>query len=93
MWALSRTLERLVIFAIRSWNRNQLESHREHCLTLGCKCDVIETSRGWKEDLLPAGMFYFRLSYDETRYAIREYLDRWDREHGEIHVRSESGSA
>jgi hypothetical protein len=82
----SANLDEWHLWTIRSNNVSALSSHRRYMMELGFNTGSIERSRGWAEDCLPPGWFYFSARILKAALAEEDYksLCAWDRLHGEL---------
>lgn len=68
-------------FTIRTFDFEKLKVHRSELVGLGFKLDPINQSRGWKQDRLPEGMFYTRISGAPSLFEEHwDRLTKWDQE-------------
>ena len=84
------------MWGIRSPNYKELSRHRAEMLVMGCVVGPIHASRGWKEDLLPKGVFSFkaRILRSEISENDLDSLAEWDRKFsGDPEIKSEAADA
>lgn len=71
------------LWCIRSFDLLAIRRHRTNMIGMGFAVESIENSRGWKEDCLPRGMFYFKARILKNALSQSDFmrLVEWDRLH------------
>lgn len=73
------------MFTIRCKDIQKISLHRDAMFSMGFQCNEIEVSRGWKEDSLEKGKFFFGCKIPKKKLTseMLNYLCTWDRIVGE----------
>lgn len=84
------------MWGIRSPDYKSLFYHRIEMVKMGCIVGPISASRGWKEDMLPMGMFHFSARILRSQISEKDLssLEEWDRKHsGDSDIKAAKGES